>query len=107
MDHLQVKVESKLSIHPSKQWLFEGQRGNANSGDFAPTEETSTPALSINAQMATLVDALKAAEESRKAKNEDFRQKLESIMTQVEGFAKSVNNFTWEKEKASVCNQLQ
>ncbi|MQL98076.1 hypothetical protein Taro_030776 [Colocasia esculenta] len=63
VDHLQV-VESKLPIHPSEQWLLEGKRGNANSGDFAPAEETSTPALSITAQMAALVDALKAAEES-------------------------------------------
>ncbi|MQL73509.1 hypothetical protein Taro_005854, partial [Colocasia esculenta] len=48
VDHLQV-VESKLPIHPSEQWLLEGQRRNANSEDFAPVEETSTPALSINA----------------------------------------------------------
>ncbi|MQL91461.1 hypothetical protein Taro_024074, partial [Colocasia esculenta] len=34
--------------------------------------ETSTPALSINAQMVALVDALNAAEESRKTENEDF-----------------------------------
>ncbi|MQM00798.1 hypothetical protein Taro_033535, partial [Colocasia esculenta] len=93
------QVESKLSIHASEQWLLEGQRGNANSEDFAPAEETSTPALTINVQMAALVDALKAAEESRKVENEDFRQKLESIMTQVEGFAKSINSLRHEKEK--------
>ncbi|MQL98289.1 hypothetical protein Taro_030994 [Colocasia esculenta] len=82
-------VESKLPIHPSEQWVLEGQKGKTNSGDFTRAEETSTPAVSINAQMAALVDALKAAQESRKAENEDFRQKLESLMTQVEGFAKS------------------
>ncbi|MQL80636.1 hypothetical protein Taro_013074, partial [Colocasia esculenta] len=60
---------------------------------------TSTPALSINAEMAALVDALKATKESRKVENEDFRQKLESIMTQVEGFAKSVISLRQEKEK--------
>ncbi|MQM20604.1 hypothetical protein Taro_053629, partial [Colocasia esculenta] len=97
-----MQVESKLPIHPSEQWLLEGQRGNANSGDFAPTEETSTPTLSINAQMVALVDALKAAEESRKAENEDFQQKLESIMRQVEKFVKSVNNLTREKEKVDM-----
>ncbi|MQM20511.1 hypothetical protein Taro_053534, partial [Colocasia esculenta] len=31
-------VESKLSIHPSEQWVLEGKRGNANLGDFAPAE---------------------------------------------------------------------
>ncbi|MQL68448.1 hypothetical protein Taro_000743, partial [Colocasia esculenta] len=60
-------VESKLPIHPSEQWVLEGHRGKTNSKDFAPAEETSTPALGINAQMTALVDALKAAEESRKA----------------------------------------
>ncbi|MQL74267.1 hypothetical protein Taro_006615 [Colocasia esculenta] len=99
-------VESKLPIHPSEQWVLEGQRGKTNLGDFAPAEETSTPALSINAQMAALVDALKDVEESRKAENEDFRQKLESIMTQVDGFAKFVISLRQEKEKpADVCNQ--
>ncbi|MQL99510.1 hypothetical protein Taro_032238, partial [Colocasia esculenta] len=91
--------ESKLPIHPSEQWVLEGQRGKTNSEDFTPAEETSTPALSINAQMAALVDALKATEESRKVENEDFRQKLESIMTQVEGFTKSVISLRQEKEK--------
>ncbi|MQL86459.1 hypothetical protein Taro_018992 [Colocasia esculenta] len=57
-------VESKLPIHPSEQWVLEGQRGKTNSKDFALAEETSTLALSINAQMTALVDALKAAEES-------------------------------------------
>ncbi|MQL77580.1 hypothetical protein Taro_009976 [Colocasia esculenta] len=92
-------VESKLPIHPSEQWVLEGQKGKTNSGDFARAEEASTPAVSINAQMAALVDALKAAEESRKAENEDFRQKLESLMTQVEGFAKSAISLRQEKEK--------
>ncbi|MQL82018.1 hypothetical protein Taro_014482 [Colocasia esculenta] len=89
VDHLQMKV-----------MFFSWQRGNTSSGEFASAEETSTPALSINAQMAALVDALNAVEESRKAENEDFQQNLESIVTQVEGFAKSVNNLTQEKEKA-------
>ncbi|MQM21111.1 hypothetical protein Taro_054145, partial [Colocasia esculenta] len=92
-------VESKLPIHPSEQWVLEGQKGKTNSGDFARAEEASTPAVSKNAQMASLVDALKAAEESRKAENEDFRQKLESLMTQVEGFAKSAISLRQEKEK--------
>ncbi|MQL96749.1 hypothetical protein Taro_029426, partial [Colocasia esculenta] len=92
-------VESKLPIHPSEQWVLEGQKGKTNSGDFARAEEASTPSVSINAQMAALVDALKAAGESRKAENEDFRQKLESLMTQVEGFAKSAISLRQEKEK--------
>ncbi|MQL71599.1 hypothetical protein Taro_003914 [Colocasia esculenta] len=99
MSPQELKVELKLPIHPSEQWVLEGQRGKTNSEDFALAEETSTPALSINAQMAALVDALKAAEESRKVENEDFRQKLESIMTQVEGFVKSVISLRQEKEK--------
>ncbi|MQL74024.1 hypothetical protein Taro_006380, partial [Colocasia esculenta] len=61
--------------------------------------EASTPAVSINAQMAALVDALKAAEEGRKADNEDFRKKLESLMTKVEGFTKSAIILRQEKEK--------
>ncbi|MQM20328.1 hypothetical protein Taro_053348 [Colocasia esculenta] len=69
--------------------------------DNLQVQETSTPLLSINAQMTTLVDALKATKDSRKIENEDFRQKLESIMTQVEGFVKSVNNLTRAKEKAN------
>ncbi|MQM17983.1 hypothetical protein Taro_050963 [Colocasia esculenta] len=51
--------------------------------------------------MAALIDALKAAEESQKAENEEFRQKLESLMTQVEGFAKSAINLRQEKEKVA------
>ncbi|MQL74086.1 hypothetical protein Taro_006433, partial [Colocasia esculenta] len=98
-EDIEDTVETKLIIHPSEQWVLEGHRGKTNSKDFAPAEETSTHALSINAQMTALVDALKAAEESRKAENEDFRQKLESIMTQVEGFAKSVISLRQEKEK--------
>ncbi|MQM23626.1 hypothetical protein Taro_056694, partial [Colocasia esculenta] len=49
--------------------------------------------------MATLVDALKAAEDGRKADNEDFRQKLESLMTKVEGFTQSTISLRQEKEK--------
>ncbi|MQM06961.1 hypothetical protein Taro_039793, partial [Colocasia esculenta] len=70
-----------------------------NNGCLKGKKEASTPAVSINAQMAALVDALKAAEESRKAENEEFRQKLESLMTQVEGFAKSATSLRQEKEK--------
>ncbi|MQM00530.1 hypothetical protein Taro_033268, partial [Colocasia esculenta] len=81
-------VESKLPIFIPQ-----------NNGCLKGKEETSTPALSINAQMTALVDALKATEESRKVENEDFRKKLESIMTQVEGFAKSIISLRQEKEK--------
>ncbi|MQL90639.1 hypothetical protein Taro_023233, partial [Colocasia esculenta] len=109
IDHLQVVVmiiypnvkyvESKLPIHPSEQWVLEGKKGKTYDGDFARAEEPSTPAVSLNTQMATLVDALKAAEEGRKADNEDFRQKLESLMTKVEGFTQSTISLRQEKEK--------
>ncbi|MQL69816.1 hypothetical protein Taro_002115 [Colocasia esculenta] len=36
-------VESKLPIHPIEQWLLEGQRGNTNSGDFAPAKVNKQP----------------------------------------------------------------
>ncbi|MQM11159.1 hypothetical protein Taro_044058 [Colocasia esculenta] len=92
-------VESKLPIHPSEQWVLEGKKGKTYDGDFARAEEASTPAVSLNAQMAALVDALRVAEEGRKADNEDFRQKLESLMTKVEGFTQSTISLRQEKEK--------
>ncbi|MQM05154.1 hypothetical protein Taro_037957 [Colocasia esculenta] len=89
-----VKMNAKRGRHDEKprknQFIF---------GCSYALCETSTPTLSINAQMAALVDALKAAEDSRKTENKDFRQKLESIMTQVEGFAKSIISLRQEKEK--------
>ncbi|MQM07640.1 hypothetical protein Taro_040482, partial [Colocasia esculenta] len=96
VDHLQV-VESKFPIHPSEQWVLEGQRGKTNSGDFAPAEKTSTPALSINAKMAALVDALKATEESRKVPPSDLpceAVEKENVEEEVQLLAKEKNLFS-------------